>query len=100
MKKSLNKNLQDALLKKAMGFTTTEVIEEYVDSGEGMVLQKKKVTSKDIPPDLASFKALIEINGKEDEFCNMTDEELIAEKNRLLKLLENKENVWKTKIKH
>ena len=58
-----------------------------------MVLQKKKVTSKDVPPDLASFKALIEINGKEDDLSSFTDEELIAEKDRLLKLLDNKENV-------
>ena len=85
--------IKDALLKKALGYTSTETIEEYCNTDEGMVLQKKKVTSKDIPPDIASLKALTELDGEmKNEINSMTDEELEKEKQRIIKLL-NKEQV-------
>ena len=93
----LSNKIKKALIKKAMGYTSTEIIEEYTNTDEGMVLQKKKVTSKDIPPDLASFKALFENQTPKGEFDDMTDEQLLAEKEKLLNMLTKKENLWKTK---
>ena len=93
----LSNKIKKALIKKAMGYTSTEIIEEYTNTDEGMVLQKKKVTSKDIPPDLASFKALFENQTSKGEFDDMTDEQLLAEKEKLLNMLTKKENLWKTK---
>ena len=91
--KNINDKIKKALLKKALGYTSTEVIEEYTNTDEGMILQKKKVTSKDIPPDLASFKALIDSQDTKGEFDDMTDEQLLEEKEKLLKILSNKESV-------
>lgn len=91
--KDFNEKIKKALLKKALGYTATEVIEEYTNTDEGMVLQKKKITSKDIPPDLASFKALLENNSAKGEFDDLSDEQLIEEKNKLLKMLSKKENI-------
>jgi len=96
--KSIDKDIKKALLKKAMGYTATEIVEEYANTDDGMVLQKKKVTSKDIPPDLSTFKLLLDGEKEKGEFDDMTDQELIAEKERLIKLLDKKENLWKTKI--
>lgn len=92
MKKDINKALKQALLKKAMGYTSTEIIEEYTNGEDGMVLQKKKITSKDIPPDPQSFKALLDIDEKPDEFGKMSDEMLIEERTRLIKLIKEKES--------
>ncbi len=92
-KKKITNMLRDALLKKALGYTSTETIEEYCNTDDGMVLQKKKVTSKDIPPDIASFKALTELDSDvKNELESMSDEELEKEKQQILKLL-NKEQV-------
>ena len=87
-KKKITNLLKEALLKKALGYISTETIEEYCNTDDGMVLQKKKVTSKDIPPDIASFKALSELDSElKDDIQSMTDEELEKEKQRILKLL-------------
>ena len=39
---SNNKKIKEALLNKALGFTTQEVTEEYGLSGDDLVLQKRK----------------------------------------------------------
>ena len=91
--KDFNEKIKKALLKKALGYTATEIIEEYANTDDGMVLQKKKITSKDIPPDLASFKALLENSSPKGEFDDLSDEQLLEEKNKLLKKLSKKENI-------
>ena len=91
--KDFNEKIKKALLKKALGYTATEIIEEYANTDDGMVLQKKKITSKDIPPDLASFKALLENISPKGEFDDLSDEQLLEEKNKLLKKLSKKENI-------
>ena len=78
----------DALVKKALGYDATEVVEEYVSSEEGEIkLTKKKVTKKNVPPDMAALKILLDENDK--PISEMTDEQLKEEKARLLKLLQN-----------
>ena len=92
MKKKINQAIKGALIKKALGYTSTEIIEEYSNGEDGLVLQKKKVTSKDIPPDIQSFKALLDIQGdKANAFEGMSDEELLKEKEEIIKLISQKE---------
>jgi hypothetical protein len=92
MKGSQDKNLSEkkiekALIKKALGYDSTEVVEEYVTGEEGEIkLTKKKVTKKNVPPDITAIKMLMEDDSEKDVFT-MSDEELIAERNRLLNLL-------------
>lgn len=79
---------KQALIKKALGYDATEVVEEYVSSEEGEVkLTKKKVTKKNIPPDMTALKMLIEDSDKPIE--SMSDEELLQEKLRLIRLLDD-----------
>ncbi|MBE7061225.1 MAG: hypothetical protein E7382_01650 [Clostridiales bacterium] len=79
-------DFKEALIKKALGYDATEVVEEYVSSEEGEVkLTKKKVTKKNVPPDITAIKILLEDNQTSIE--DMSDEELEREKTRLLKLL-------------
>ena len=75
-----------ALVKKALGYDATEVVEEYVSDDAGEVkLTKKKVTKKNVPPDLTALKMLLDQT--EVPVSEMTDEQLEEEKQRLLKLL-------------
>ena len=84
------KELKKALLNKALGYTTQEVVEEYGYTGEDFVLQKRKTSTKSYPPDLSALQILLE-GGKEiDVIEKMTDEELKQEKERLIKLLKEK----------
>ncbi len=90
-------DLKDALIKKALGYDATEVVEEYVSGEEGEIkLSKKKVTKKNIPPDLTALKILLE----EEDFVleNMSDEELEKEKFRLLEMLKECERKKGEKI--
>lgn len=77
-----------ALLKKALGFTTKEVVEEYSANEGEIVLTKKKVTKKEVPPDCMAIKMLME--GTEQNY--LTDEQLEQEKQRLLQLLKEKQD--------
>ncbi len=49
---------------------------------------KRKVISKNVPPDVSAVKLLVELTG-EDDIKNLSDEELEREKTRLLVLLKN-----------
>ncbi len=84
-------DFKDALIKKALGYDATEIVEEYVSSEEGEVkLTKKKVTKKNVPPDITAIKLLLE--NEEKDVASLTDEELEREKNRLLQILKANEN--------
>jgi hypothetical protein len=90
-----NQQLKKALIKRAMGFDAKEVIEEYVGEEDGVKLTKKKVTYKFIPPDVTALKLLIE--GEDEDLSTLSDEELIREKERLLKSLRISEELNKEK---
>lgn len=93
--KSMNDELKKAMLKKAKGYDAKETVEEYQDTDGGMVLTKKKVTKKHIPPDTGAVKLLLELE-PEKSLQSFTDEELQAEKLRLLKILKEFENETKS----
>ena len=84
------KKLQQALMDKALGYTTQEVIEEYGYSGDDFVLQKRKTSTKSYPPDLSALQILLSKEDINDEFLNMSDEQLEEEKLKLLKKLKEK----------
>lgn len=91
---SQQKLLHDALYKKALGYTSEEVVEEYINQDENLVLSKRKVTSKQVPPDISAVKTLIELIDVKEDLSNMTDEELLIERDKLLKILkDSKETV-------
>lgn len=86
-----NNDLQQALIKKALGYDSTEVVEEYVGSEEGDIkLSKKKITTKNVPPDITALKLLLD--NEQKNIAEMTDEELYNEKLRLLQLLKEIQN--------
>ena len=77
------KKLKQALIKKALGYDVEEIIEEYVGDKDGLiVLSKKKVTKKNVPPDISAIKILMD--GQAENLSNLTDQELEEEKQRLL----------------
>jgi len=76
------------MLKKALGYRVTESVIEYIidESGEKKPVKEKKQT-KYYPPDPQALKSYLDLVGKESGFEDMTDEELEAEKLRLIKEL-------------
>jgi len=89
-KKDRRKEAEEALRKKALGYKTTEVVEEYGVTDTGAVeLVKRKVTEKDVPPDLSALKTYLEYNMGEEELKNYSIDELMAERERLLRELES-----------
>ena len=76
-------SLKEALTKCAVGLSASEVIEEFaVEDGE-LKLVKKKVTRREIPPDIKAVKLLLE----SETVVGATDEELAAEREKLIKML-------------
>lgn len=81
--------IENALLKVALGFQVAEVTEEYAEVDGALKLTKRKRTKKDVPPDLKAVQMLLGEHG--GEMGNMSDEELEAEKKRLLAALAKSE---------
>ncbi len=79
--------IKEILLKKAVGYTSEEVVEEYQLKEDELMLTKRKVTSKQVPPDLSSAKVVLEYFAREGDLTNLTDEELLEERNRLIEIL-------------
>lgn len=89
-----NVTIQDVhklLIRKAFGYTVEETVDEYVEEESGLKLIKRKVTTKHVPPDLSSAKAVLEYLSADIDYSSLTDEELKEERDRLIGLLTNKE---------
>lgn len=54
------KKLYDGVLKKAAGYEAVETQEEFALVDGQMQLIKRKVTVRDVPPDIAAFKLLVD----------------------------------------
>ena len=91
IKDSKKIDIQEVLIKKAVGYTTEEITEEFSKVDDDLVLNKRKVSTKSYPPDLSALQILIENYKLDDnnEFENMSLEELENEKIKLLKQLES-----------
>lgn len=86
MNKDKEEKLSEALLKVALGYQVAEVTEEYAEVDGALKLTKRKKTKKDIPPDLKAVQLLLAPEGSK-EYAALSDEELEAEKERLLAAL-------------
>jgi len=62
------------------------VVEEYVSDDGEIRLSKKKVTVKNVPPDVTAIKMLID--EREVDLTTLSDQELESEKIRLFSILE------------
>ena len=88
-----DEEIKQALFKRAVGYESDEVIEEYTSDENGNpILSKRKITKKFNPPDIAAVRFLLEQGQvSDDEISKMTDKQLLQEKERLLQLLKQKE---------
>lgn len=73
-----NDKLTKTLLKKAMGYSVDEIVEEYVNDENELKLVKKKITKKHIPPDINAAKALLEKSNEMnlEKIKSLSNEEL------------------------
>ena len=78
----------EALRRRALGYEADEVVEEYGFTEGEAVLLKRKVTKKDVPPDIQAAKLLLEA---EEPLAALTDEQLEQETARLLLRLREEE---------
>ncbi len=69
-------------MKCATGLSASEVVEEFAMVDGELTLVKKKVTKREVPPDIKAVKMLLEERGE------ASDEELEAERMQLLSLLD------------
>ena len=72
MEDNESEKLAKSLLKKAMGYSVDEVVEEYVNDENEMKLVKKKITKKHIPPDINAARDLLE-KCEDSEFNHLQD---------------------------
>lgn len=91
-KEKLEKEVFEALYKKAIGYDCDEEVFEYVVTDGENKLIRKKVTRKHVPPDIPSAKLLLERISTGESFSDLSDEDLEKEKQRLLKILKEAEN--------
>ena len=66
-----------------MGLSASEVVEEFAEVDGEFKLVKKKVTRREIPPDIKAVKMLMESQA----VAPLSDEELEREREKLLKML-------------
>lgn len=93
MKENVKELLTRVLLKKAKGYLVREKTDEYAVNTEGeKKLIKSKVVTKRAPPDVAACKVLLELDVNELDLTDMTDEQLKAERDRLIRLLSDCDN--------
>ncbi len=87
------KKLKKVLLKKALGYVTSEQVCEYtIDPSGEPVLSKKKITKKQVSPDLAAVKILLENDEHTIPLAQMSDEQLLLERDRLKQLIREEED--------
>lgn len=82
--------IRGAIMRRAVGYDTEETVEEYSGNGDDVTMVRKKVTKKNVPPDISAAKLLLE--EPDADYSTMTDEQLEEEKRRLIGLLTKEEN--------
>lgn len=90
--KKIDKDLEKALIKKALGFIQEEMVEEYSKVDDDVVLSKRKITKKDVPPDMSAIKFLYSVKDISDkDIKSMSTKELELEREKYKKILESYE---------
>ncbi len=83
--------IKQALLKKALGYRASDIVEEYSINDMGKpVLAKKKVTKKHYGADISAVKVLLERFYKtyDEQVIGMSDEALAQERLALLQQMQ------------
>ena len=79
--------IKKSIIKKALGYNYKEVIDEYAIDGKQKTLIKRKITTKNVPPDLGAVKLLLdEITNQQTDYSALSNDELVAE---IKKAIEN-----------
>lgn len=91
--KKREEKVGEALLKVALGCRVEEVTEEYAEVDGELKLTKRRETKKDIPPDLKAVQMLLAAKEDGADYAAMSDEQLNAERERLLAALREEESV-------
>ena len=76
-------SVKEALTKCAVGLSASEVVEEFTVENGQLKLTKKKVTKREIPPDIKAVKLLLD----SQSLTQATDGELLEEREQLLNKL-------------
>lgn len=76
----MDEKLFETLKRKALGYTAREQVTEYDAEGNET---KQRITTKDVQPDMAALKMLLEMETGGEP----TESELEAERERILKEL-------------
>lgn len=93
-REKIYQKIQKALLKRALGYEASETVEEYAKNGDDMNIVRKKITTKNVPPDISAVKMLLEsFSDTSNELANLSAEQLQSEKERLLALLKEKSKI-------
>lgn len=90
--KKREEKVGEALLKVALGCRVEEVTEEYAEVDGELELTKRRETKKDIPPDLKAVQMLLAAKEDGADYAAMSDEQLNAERERLLAALRETES--------
>lgn len=90
--KKREEKVGEALLKVALGCRVEEVTEEYAEVDGELKLTKRRETKKDIPPDLKAVQMLLAAKEDGADYAAMSDEQLNAERERLLAALREEES--------
>ena len=84
--------LKKALMKKALGYQTREIVYEYSVGQNGEEQSnKKKVTKKQVPPDLSCLKLLLD-DPLVPDFATLDDDDLERQRQKILQLIKEEEN--------
>ena len=90
--KKIDKDIEKALIKKALGYTQEEMVEEYAKVDDDIVLSKRKITKKDIPPDMNAIKFLMTVKDiSNKDIKSMSLKELENERDKYKQILESYE---------
>lgn len=85
--------IEKSIIKKALGYNYKEVIDEYAIDGNQKTLVKRKITTKNVPPDLSAVKMLLEdLTNQQKDYSNLSSEELVAEVKNLLENFDFEKN--------
>ena len=78
----MDERILKAVRKRAYGYVSREVTEEYGVDETGEKLVRRRVKTTDVPPDLAALKMLAELSPPER---SLSYDEIVKEKERLMR---------------
>ena len=91
MSEDERREVERAMMRRALGYETEECVEEYAPEGEGgiPVLVKRRITKKEVAGDVSAAKLLLapEPGGSDGAAEQMSDEELLSLCRKLIKQL-------------